>query len=155
VRGPGAALLFAGEEALVEAGDGIGVSGERGRLEDARDALAEAEAALRLAPVLGLRVVWWDRLGAYQLLAPLAGAPMPAQLRRLLDHPDAEPLVATLEAYLDRAGDARAAAQALFVHRTTLYHRLRRIERIAGVDLRDGDDRLLLHMALRIRRLDR
>ena len=62
-------------------------------------------------------------------------------------------LVETLEAYLDRAGDARAAAAALFIHRTTLYHRLRRIERIAGVDLRDGDDRLLLHMALRIRRL--
>ena len=57
----------------------------------------------------------------------------------------------TLEAYLDRAGDAQAAAAALFIHRTTLYHRLRRIERIAGVDLRDGDDRLLLHMALRLR----
>jgi DNA-binding PucR family transcriptional regulator len=61
--------------------------------------------------------------------------------------------VETLEAYLDRAGDAQAAAAALFVHRTTLYHRLRRIERIAGVDLRDGDDRLLLHMALRLRAL--
>jgi hypothetical protein len=153
VRGPGAALLFGGDEALAEAGGEIGVSGERARLEDARDALPEAETALRLAPALGLGVVRWDRLGAYQLLAPLAGAPIPAPLRRLLDHPDAEPLVATLEAYLDRAGDARAAAEALFVHRTSLYHRLRRIERIAGVDLRDGDDRLLLHVALRIRRL--
>jgi DNA-binding PucR family transcriptional regulator len=34
-----------------------------------------------------------------------------------------------------------------------MYHRLRRIERIAGVDLRDGDDRLTLHVGLRIRRL--
>jgi PucR C-terminal helix-turn-helix domain len=154
VRGPGAALLLGGEEVLAEVAGAIGVSGARARLEDARDALAEAETALRLAPALGLTVAHWDRLGAHQLLAPLAGAPAPAPLRRLLDHPDAEPLVATLEAYLDRAGDARAAAAALFIHRTSLYHRLRRIERIAGVDLRDGDDRLLLHVALRIRRLE-
>jgi hypothetical protein len=161
VRGPGAALLFGGEEALVaiavaaaQTGGRIGVSAERARLEDARDALAEAETALRLGPALGQTLVQWDRLGAYQLLAPLAGAPVPAPLRRLLEHPDADPLVATLAAYLDRAGDARAAAEALFIHRTSLYHRLRRIERIAGVDLRDGDDRLLLHMALRLRRLE-
>ena len=92
----------------------------------------------------------WETLGPLQLLAPLAGAPVPEALARLLPHPE---LVETLEAYLDRAGDAQAAAAALFIHRTTLYHRLRRIERIAGVDLHDGDDRLLLHMALRLRAL--
>jgi DNA-binding PucR family transcriptional regulator len=75
---------------------------------------------------------------------------VPEALARLLPHPE---LVETLEAYLDRAGDAQAAAAALFIHRTTLYHRLRRIERVAEVDLHDGDDRLLLHMALRLRAL--
>jgi len=131
----------------------VGVSAPRERLEDAHEALAEARAALALAAPLGLRVARWERLGAYQLLAPLAGAPLPEPLRRLLAHPDAEPLVATLEAYLDRAGDARGAAAALFIHRTSLYHRLRRIEAITGTSLRDGDDRLLLHIGLRIRRL--
>ena len=129
------------------------MSGARERLEDAHAARPEAETAAALAPVIGTRLVRWDRLGSYQLLVPLAGAPIPAALRRLLDHADAEPLADTLEAYLERAGDARATAAALYIHRTTLYHRLRRIEAITGRSLRDGDDRLLLHMGLRIRRL--
>jgi PucR-like helix-turn-helix protein len=154
VRGGDAALLFGGADALAEPMVGVvGVSGARERIEDAHEARAEAETAAALAPVLGTRLVHWDRLGAYQLLAPLAGAPIPAALRRLLDHADAEPLAATLETYLDRAGDAAAAAEALYIHRTTLYHRLRRIEAITGMSLRDGDDRLVLHVGLRIRRL--
>lgn len=148
VTGDGAAL-FAGTDADLDAlGLALGASAPRDRLEDAPAALREAELAASLRGQG--RVVRWERLGALQLLAPLAGAPVPDALARLLPHPE---LVATLTAYLDRAGDAQAAAAAMFVHRTTLYHRLRRIERIAGVDLRDGDDRLLLHMALRLRAL--
>jgi hypothetical protein len=153
VRGGAAALLFGDADAVAPTGGVIGMSGARERLEDARDARREAETAAALGPALGLDLVRWDRLGAYQLLAPLAGAPVPAPLRRLLDHPDAEPLVATLEAYLDRAGDARAAAAALYIHRTSLYHRLRRIEAITQTSLRDGEDRLALHIGLRLRRL--
>jgi PucR C-terminal helix-turn-helix domain len=170
VRGAAAALLFGNGGAPAPAAGGvIGASGPRERLEDAHAALAEAEAAAALArpdggaaarpstgatssPV-GAPLVRWDRLGAYRQLLSLAGAPLPASLQRLLDHPDAEPLAATLEAYLDRAGDARATAAALFIHRTSLYHRLRRIEAITGASLRDGDDRLALHIGLRIRRL--
>jgi PucR C-terminal helix-turn-helix domain len=36
------------------------------------------------------------------------------------------------------------------VHRTTLYHRLNRVEQVSGLSLRDGRDRLLLHLALRL-----
>jgi hypothetical protein len=153
VTGAGAALLFGGADVPAPATGVIGVSGRRDRAGEARAALAEAQLAASVAPALGLAVAHWDRLGAYQQLAPLAGAPLPVALRRLLDHPDAEPLVATLETYLDRAGDAPASAAALYIHRTTLYHRLRRIEAITGADLRDGDDRLALHVGLRIRRL--
>ncbi|HYI18135.1 MAG TPA: helix-turn-helix domain-containing protein [Solirubrobacteraceae bacterium] len=143
------AALFAGTDAELDAlGLVLGASAPRDRLEAVPAALQEARLA---ASLRGRgRVVRWERLGALQLLAPLAGAPVPEPLARLLPHPE---LVETLEAYLDRAGDAQAAAAALFIHRTTLYHRLRRIERIAGADLRDGDDRLLLHMALRLRAL--
>jgi hypothetical protein len=174
------ALLVGGDDAVAavaaaQPGGVIGASAPRDRLEDAHEALAEAQAAAALArPVagaassaaeavgpdaaaassaLGTPLVRWDLLGAYRLLLPLAGAAVPAPLQRLLDHPDAEPLVATLEAYLDRAGDVPATAATLFIHRTSLYHRLRRIEAITGASLRDGDDRLTLHIGLRIRRL--
>jgi hypothetical protein len=47
-------------------------------------------------------------------------------------------LVETLEAYLDRAGDVKATAEALNLHRATLYYRLQRIEEITGARLRSG-----------------
>ena len=78
---------------------------------------------------------------------------MPASFERLLSSGEAASLVATLERYLDLGGDARAAAEALHLHRSSLYARLHRIEEIAGVDLHSGEDRLELHLALRIWRL--
>ena len=41
------------------------------------------------------------------------------------------------------------------IHRQTLYYRLGRIEALTGLDLADGDARLLLHASLRRARLDR
>ncbi len=61
----------------------------------------------------------------------------------------------TLETYLDHAGDVKSTAAELWLHRTTLYYRLRRIEEVAGVDLNRGEDRLLCHVALRLSRLQR
>jgi sugar diacid utilization regulator len=63
------------------------------------------------------------------------------------------PLVDTLETYLELAGDARATAEALTLHRATLYHRLNRIEKLTGARLKTGDDRLALHLGLRLARL--
>jgi DNA-binding PucR family transcriptional regulator len=78
---------------------------------------------------------------------------IPLGLVDLLKAPEAAILVSTLETYLDHAGDAQAAAAALFVHRSTLYNRLHRIEELTGFDLRHGDDRLELHIGLRMWRL--
>ena len=61
----------------------------------------------------------------------------------------------TLETYLDHAGDVKSTAAELWLHRTSLYYRLRRIEEVAGVDLNRGEDRLLCHVALRLARLQR
>jgi hypothetical protein len=62
-------------------------------------------------------------------------------------------LLGTLETYLDLAGSAQRTAAALSLHRATLYYRLRRIEQIVGVDLEDGNDRLALHLSLKLARL--
>ena len=71
----------------------------------------------------------------------------------MLSDPANAPLVDTLEAYLDLAGDAKATAEALTLHRATLYYRLNRIEEITGARLKTGDDRLALHLGLRLARL--
>jgi len=51
---------------------------------------------------------------------------------------------ATAETFLDLAGDVQATAARLFVHRTTLYQRLDRIDQLYKLDLRrSGDHRLI------------
>jgi hypothetical protein len=128
---------------------------------DVFDDLAHAPRALRRARVaLGVAgpqrpTVSWTALRSERVLGGIDPRPvledLPPGLLRLLA-PEHATLRMTLEAYLDRAGDVKATAAALSLHRTGLYHRLARIEELAGVDLRDGEDRLLCHAALRLMR---
>ena len=119
---------------------------------EARDAVAVAERVERFG-----RIASWDELGAYRTLSrfPLdaADAALHPGLVAMLSDPAHAPLVDTLEAYLDLAGDAKATAEALSLHRATLYYRLNRIEEITGARLKTGDDRLALHLGLRLARL--
>ena len=93
----------------------------------------------------------------YRTLAQLpagaeAAASLDPRLATLLDQADG-PVITTLETYLDLAGDAKASAERLSLHRGTLYYRLQKAERIAGVDLRSGSDRLALHLGFKLARL--
>ncbi len=119
---------------------------------------AEARATLEAGAlvVAAPPVVRADRLPAYRLLGSLPNLPDGERLARTLLAPllagrpalVAERL-ATLRAVLDRAGPAEAAA-ALGVHRNTVAYRVRRIESLAGWDLRDPELRLALAVAARI-----
>jgi sugar diacid utilization regulator len=140
-----------GVAARVGEGDAVPELGE------ARTSHRRALAALRVAVELGHDVGRWDELRAYRLLTalpPTAFDDVPEGLRKLLGGGH-EQLVLTLESYLDHAGDVKSTAAELWLHRTSLYYRLRRIEEIAGVDLNRGEDRLLCHVALRLSRLQR
>lgn len=138
----------------------IGVGGEWHGLAQAAESHRQATTATRAArlmPGLGT-VVRWERLGPYALLLQLPREQIVAEdwapgLRSLSESDSRGTLLSTLESYLDNAGDVRRTARKLGVHRTTLYHRLRRIEQVAGVDLADGGDRLTLHLGLKMTRL--
>jgi DNA-binding PucR family transcriptional regulator len=95
----------------------------------------------------------WSRIGPYRLLTALppetAHDPAVAPLLSPAHHE----LARTAEVYLDRAGQAGRTAAELGIHRQTLYYRLSRVEQLTGLDLDDGEDRLLLHMALKSARL--
>ncbi|MFE0376309.1 PucR family transcriptional regulator [Streptomyces inhibens] len=115
-----------------------------------REALDAARAA-RAEPRLG-PIAQWDAIGGYRMLTALpAAAPDPA-ISPLLAPAHAE-LARTAEVFLDCAGQASRTAQALGIHRQTLYYRLGRVEKLTGLDLDDGEHRLLLHMALKAARL--
>lgn len=132
-----------------------GIAVPRAGLADLGTAWREASAAARAAlaePRLG-PIAEWASIGPFRLLTalPPVAARDPA-VRPLLSPAQAE-LARTAEVYLDCAGQAGRAAAELGIHRQTLYYRLSRIEKLTGLDLDDGEARLLLHMALKAARL--
>ena len=58
--------------------------------------------------------------------------------------------VETCRAYLDAFGDVDSAARVLGVHPNTIRYRLRQIESVTGISLRDPTERLALELELRI-----
>ncbi|MGW3311381.1 PucR family transcriptional regulator [Streptomyces sp. NPDC001073] len=116
-----------------------------------QEATSAARAALaepRLAPIAD-----WSRIGPYRLLTTLPpDSPHDPAVAPLLS-PTHHELARTAEAYLDCAGQAGRTAAELGIHRQTLYYRLSRVEQLTGLDLDDGEDRLLLHMGLKRARL--
>jgi sugar diacid utilization regulator len=117
--------------------------------------VAKRQADIALATADDGGAACWAELSADALLAQFpqqvwADALLPRGAARLLADPAASTLLPTLGTFLDCAGDVRRTATELRVHRTTLYHRLSRVEQISGLNLRDGRDRLLMHLALRL-----
>ncbi|MFF7476009.1 helix-turn-helix domain-containing protein [Streptomyces sp. NPDC008092] len=132
-----------------------GVGGARTGLAELGAVWQEASAAARAAlaePRFG-PVARWADIGPYRLLTALPPqAPQDPAVAPLLT-PAHHELARTAEVYLDHAGQAGRTATALGIHRQTLYYRLSRVEQLTGLDLDDGEDRLLLHMALKGARL--
>ncbi|MFE9614092.1 PucR family transcriptional regulator [Streptomyces sp. NPDC006012] len=132
-----------------------GIAAARTGLAGLGAAWLEAAGAARAAlaePELG-PVAEWARIGPYRLLTALPPevAHDPAVAPLLV--PAHQELAHTAEVFLDCAGQASRTAAQLGIHRQTLYYRLSRVERLTGLDLDDGEDRLLLHMALKTARL--
>ncbi|WP_113699733.1 PucR family transcriptional regulator [Nonomuraea lactucae] len=124
----------------------------RGSLLEAYVSYEESLLARGVRPA-GEPVASWPALGAFQtlLLIPRRQRSKPDICRRLANVAgDLDHLLITLETFLDNAGNVQKTAQDLFVHRTTLYHRLRRIEVLLDVDLDDGQDRLEAHLGIKL-----
>ena len=132
-----------------------GVGEPRAGLSGVAVAWQEASAAARAAlaePGFG-PVAQWSRIGPYRLLTSLPPETAQDPAVRPLLSPAHRELARTAELYLDCAGQAGRTAAELGIHRQTLYYRLSRVEQLTGLDLDDGEDRLLLHMALKGARL--
>lgn len=145
-----------GDDATVRVGIGPVVPA----LERTHESHSCAQDALRVAAqVPGFaEVADWDALGIYRLLVQLPldqlrDNAIPPGLLRLLEGDEPGVLVETLEVYLDEAGRAPAAIERLQIHRTSLYHRLNRIEQATGMSLSNGGDRLALHLGIKLARL--
>ncbi|TDD46313.1 PucR family transcriptional regulator [Nonomuraea terrae] len=134
----------------------VGVGRGRPTLAEAADSYQEARHAAEVAarvPGLG-RTAEWARLGVYRMLAQVPpDQDLHPGLEEMLADAQHLPLLETLETYLDLAGSAVATSRALRLHRTSLYYRLQRVEELARTDLKDGGERLALHLSLKLARL--
>ncbi|GAA4331925.1 helix-turn-helix domain-containing protein [Streptomyces venetus] len=149
-RGPAGATAYGPSR-----GPSAGVATPRSGLADLGAAWWEASAAARAALAesrLG-PVAQWSSIGPFRLLTALPPDVARDPAVHALLFPVHQELARTAEVYLDCAGQAARAAAELGIHRQTLYYRLSRIEKLTGLDLDDGEDRLLLHMALKAHRL--
>lgn len=147
--------LAAAQRLLGEGARAAGVGEPRTGLGDLATSWQEASSAARAAlaePALG-PVAEWSRIGPYRLLTSLPAETAHDPAVRPLLSPAHRELARTAEIYLDCAGQAGRTAAELGIHRQTLYYRLSRVEQLTGLDLDDGEDRLLLHMALKGARL--
>ncbi|MFF5966239.1 PucR family transcriptional regulator [Streptomyces collinus] len=136
-------------------GPAAGVAAPRSGLAELGSAWREASAAARAAlaePRLG-PVAEWSAIGPFRLLTALPPESAHDSAVQALLSPAHRELARTAEVYLDCAGQAARTAAELGIHRQTLYYRLSRVEKLTGLDLDDGEDRLLLHMALKAHRL--
>ena len=124
--------------------------------------LGEARQAAVAAPVIvdGPAIVPYDGLGPYKYLlrVPLDGDVRDRQrdaLRRLRDYDRQRQaqLTRTLEEFLRQRGNISATAQSLYVHPNTLRQRLRRIEELTGINIKQ-DDWLMIEIALKLLRLE-
>jgi purine catabolism regulator len=133
-----------------------GVAAGARRLAAAADQALQALQIGRRVPAFG-QVTRYEELGLYRLLFELREAPsLPRfheqMLAPLLDHDRRTngELLRTLDAYLASGCSPTAAAERLHLHRNGLLYRLQRIREILPVDLDDPEQRLGLHLALRI-----
>ncbi|MBP0453514.1 helix-turn-helix domain-containing protein [Kitasatospora sp. RG8] len=138
----------------------IGVGGRHPSVHGAwtsyEQALVAARAARRLPSLNG--VGDWDLLGELAVLLQLPehvlnASLIPEPLRTLSGTHGGDRLRDTLRCFLENAGSIPRTAEALRLHRTSLYYRLRQIQEITGFDLDDGAHRLTLHLGLRIEEL--
>ncbi|WP_328954401.1 PucR family transcriptional regulator [Kitasatospora purpeofusca] len=138
----------------------IGVGGRQQGLQHAwrsyEQSLVAARAARRIPSLRSIGD--WDLLGEFAVLLQLPehalnASLVPEPLRTLNKAHGDDRLRDTLRCFLEHAGSIPRTAEALRLHRTSLYYRLRQIQEITGLDLDDGGHRLTLHLGLRIEEL--
>lgn len=150
------------EKLVAELGTGwrFGMGGPSLGLEGIRRAYLEAREALEIGSALALEesVFRFDDLLLYHFLRVEPGLIdrfTSQMLGPLLDYDERRKgeLVRTLEAFFDADGSVKLAGEALFAHPHTVTYRMKQIEKLTGWSLRDPEDKLRLHLALRAHRL--
>lgn len=138
----------------------FGVGGPALGLEGIRKAYLEAREALEIGVALSLEgsVFRFEDLLLYHFLRADLGLVdrfVTQMLGPLIEYDERRKgeLLKTLENYFKADGSVKLAGEMLFAHPHTVTYRLKQIQRLTGWSLRDPEDKLRLHLAIRAYRL--
>ncbi|MDB5098231.1 MAG: sugar diacid utilization regulator [Cyanobacteria bacterium RYN_339] len=137
----------------------IGVGQQYPDLMSVPKAYKEAQHALKIGRSTNGpgAITFFAELGIYRMLLQFAQSQDPNEffcepLQRLIEYnqqTDKE-LVKTIAAFLECNGNLTETSNKLFIHRNTLKYRLERIRDITQIDLDDSENRLMLHLGLKM-----
>ena len=127
----------------------IGISDVVAKLELVEGAFGQASTAAKIARRHNQAVASWanhplESLLDVALMPHIRSSDLPHALR-VLDA-QSEDTLSVIEKYLDNAGNVVLTSEQLHLHRTTVYYRLSRFRELTGLDLDQGEVRLLLHL---------
>ncbi|HEY7415438.1 MAG TPA: helix-turn-helix domain-containing protein, partial [Ktedonobacteraceae bacterium] len=149
----------------------IGIGNSCQHIVEYRRGFAEAKEALQLGQDLRVwreeqevedqpLVTHFNDLGVYRYLYKIAHMDdlrdvYQEQVARIdrYDKRKNTDLLATLEMYLECAGNLTKTSERLFVHRNTLIQRLERLQALCDIDIQDRGNWLTLQVAIKVYRL--
>jgi len=135
-----------------------GISNEFRELFDIRLHYLQAQSALEDGLLLNAEdnLFYFSSYALTEMVInSLGGLPVeayfPEGFTALLEHDEKSPVsyLETLRVFLEENLSFSAAAQKLYIHRSTLLDRIDRIEREMGIDIKNPEQRLLLEILLR------
>ena len=152
-------ILKAFYAALPEARLHLGFSNICSNLRHLQDAYAEAKFSMIIGPMLdpGRQIYAYRTYMLYHIICNSWGAPILSRIHsrfilplRKFDQENDTQLLATLELYSRLAFNIARTAEALQIHRNTLYHRIAKAGSLISQDLNTSEAQIMLYIALRI-----
>lgn len=133
----------------------MGISSSYKGLKDVHLSYEEASKAIFLKSFFKSSVIFYDDLGAFQILLDLHGKErLETYVLRYLgpiieeDQKKNSDLLKTLKIYLEKNGSKQSAADELHIVRQSLYYRLEKIKELLGEDWMCTQTRLALQLAI-------
>ncbi|SEF41921.1 purine catabolism regulatory protein [Caloramator fervidus] len=128
-------------------------------VENIKASFKEAQKAIKAIDILKERnVVFYENLGIYKLLCSDEIADELKDFYKTTiealedyDRKKSTEFVKTLKAYFECNGNLKKMSEVLYTHYNTILYRLQRIKQITGLDVEKENDRISLHLALKIK----
>lgn len=139
----------------------IGISKVAESLDRLPVAYDEANFSLEIGEIVEEgNIHFFNNLMVYYVLYEMCRSPVLIRLyestiKKLREHDlkNSSELVKTLSSYIENNYNVYKTAEDLFIHRNTLYKRLRKIDNILDLNMKESEKRLVLSMSLKLNNL--